>query len=146
MTTPVCPGFAGYRFPAEVISHAVSRPRRRVSSGKGHAFEPRSLRYTRPLSCIRIGNQVALRRSVHKRIGCRDIPDINGPIIKDQLVDRDAHALEKTRLATWVISGRIARSYSVECQYARPPFRAAEVDFELTSARFPDLLDDFSSH
>jgi putative transposase len=23
MTTPVCPSYAGYRFPAEVISHAV---------------------------------------------------------------------------------------------------------------------------
>jgi hypothetical protein len=72
---------------------------------------------------------------VHERIGCRDIPDINGPIIKDQLVDRDARALEKTHLATWAISGRIARSYSAECGYARPPFRAAEVDFENDSAR-----------
>ncbi len=23
MTTPVCPSYAGYRFPAEIISHAV---------------------------------------------------------------------------------------------------------------------------
>jgi len=23
MTTPACPGYAGYRFPAEIISHAV---------------------------------------------------------------------------------------------------------------------------
>ena len=26
MTTPVCLSYAGYRFPAEVISHAVNRP------------------------------------------------------------------------------------------------------------------------
>jgi hypothetical protein len=38
-----------------------------------------------PLYCTRIGNQAALRTSVHERTGCRDIPDIMKPVIKTRL-------------------------------------------------------------
>jgi hypothetical protein len=42
-----------------------------------------------------------------------------------------SHARSSTAMSTrTAVSGRMAKSYSTECEHGRPPFRAAEVEFE----------------
>jgi len=66
MTTPACPSYAGYRFPAEVISHAVWRRCQVVDPG---AVESLGLiRASESLRLIRASESLRLIRA--SRSGC----------------------------------------------------------------------------
>jgi len=75
MTTPACPSYAGYRFPAEVISHAVWRrcqvvdPGAVESLGLIRASESlRLIRASESLRLIRASESLRLIRA--SRSGC----------------------------------------------------------------------------